>query len=57
VLSYQRSLKQDDALLMLGKSYLRLNQPANARQVLDRLVKEFPNSEFVSKAEQMLSKI
>jgi len=57
VLSYQRSLKQDDALLMLGKSYLRLNQSANARQVLDRLVKEFPNSEFVSKAEQMLSKI
>lgn len=57
VLSYQRSLKQDDALLMLGKAYVKLGQPANARQALDRLVKEFPNSEFVSKAEQMLSKI
>jgi tol-pal system protein YbgF len=57
VLSYQRSLKQDDALLMLGKAYMKLRQPANARQALDRLVKEFPNSEFVSKAEQMLSKI
>lgn len=57
VLGYQRSLKQDDALLMLGKAYMKLQQPANARQVLDRLVKEFPNSEFVSKAEQMRSKI
>jgi len=57
VLSYQRSLKQDDALLMLGKAYVKLGQPANARQALGRLVKEFPNSEFVSKAEQMLSKI
>jgi len=57
VLSYERSLKQDDALLMLGKTYLKMKQPANARQSLDRLLKEFPNSEFISKAQQLLSKI
>lgn len=57
VLSYQRSLKQDDALLMLGKAYQKMGQPENARQSLNRLIKEFPNSEFVSKAEQLLSKI
>ncbi len=57
VLTYQRSLKQDDALLMLAKSYIKLGQPANARQSLDRLLREFPNSEFVSKAEELRGKI
>lgn len=57
VLSYQRSLKQDDALLMLGRAYLKLGQTENARLSLNRLIKEFPASEFVTKAEQLLSKI
>lgn len=57
VFGYQRSLKQDDALLMLGRSYVKMGQPENARQSLNRLIKEFPSSEFISKAEQLLSKI
>lgn len=57
VFSYSRSLKKDDALLMLGRSHLQLNQREEARQAFDRLIKEYPTSEFVGKAEQWLSRM
>jgi tol-pal system protein YbgF len=57
VLSYPRSLKKDDALLMLGRAHLQLNQRDEARQAFDRLIKEFPTSEFVAKAEEWLSRM
>jgi tol-pal system protein YbgF len=57
VLSYPRSLKKDDALLMLGRAYLQLNQKEDARQAFDRLIKEFPTSEFVAKAEEWLNRM
>ncbi len=57
VLSYPRSLKKDDALLMLGRAHLQLNQREEARQAFDRLIKEFPTSEFVAKAEEWLSRM
>jgi tol-pal system protein YbgF len=57
VFSYPRSLKKDDALLMLGRSHLQLNQREEARQAFDRLIKEFPTSEFVAKAEQWLNRM
>jgi tol-pal system protein YbgF len=57
VLGYPRSLKKDDALLMLGRAHLQLNQKEEARQAFDRLVKEFPTSEFVGKAEAWLSRM
>ncbi len=57
VLNYPRSLKLDDALLMLGRSHLKLGQTEEARQAFDRLIKEFPNSEFVAKAEEWLSRL
>lgn len=57
VLSYPRSLKKDDALLMLGRAHMQLNQREEARQAFDRLIKEFPTSEFVAKAEQWLNRM
>jgi tol-pal system protein YbgF len=57
VLSYPRSLKKDDALLMLGRAHMQLNQKEEARQAFDRLIKEFPTSEFVAKAEAWLSRM
>jgi len=57
VVNYPRSLKKDDALLMLGRSYMQLNQKDNARQAFNRLIQEFPSSEFVAKAEGYLSKM
>ncbi|MDZ7363018.1 MAG: tetratricopeptide repeat protein [candidate division KSB1 bacterium] len=57
VLSYPRSLKKDDALLMLGRSYLQLNQKAEAREAFNRLLSEYPGSEFASKAQEWLNRM
>jgi tol-pal system protein YbgF len=57
VLQSTRSLKKDDALLVLGKSYSQLNRKEEAREALNRLIREFPNSEFVPKAEAMLNQM
>jgi tol-pal system protein YbgF len=57
VLSYPKSLKKDDALLMLGRAHLQLNQKDEARQAFNRLISEYPTSEFVGKAEAWLNKM
>jgi tol-pal system protein YbgF len=57
VLDYPRSLKKDDALFALSKLYLARNDSARARQVLQRLVADYPNSEFAPEAEQQLAKL
>jgi tol-pal system protein YbgF len=57
VLQCPISVKKDDALLMLGKSYAQINRPEEARTMLKRLIQEFPSSEYVSKAEAMLNKM
>ena len=46
-----------DALLVLGKSYAQLNRKEEAREALNRLIREFPNSEFAPKAEAMLNQM
>jgi tol-pal system protein YbgF len=57
VLSYPRSLKKDDALLMLGRSYLQVNQKTEAREAFNRLLAEYPSSEFASKAQEWLNRM
>lgn len=57
VLEYAKSLKRDDALLMLGQCYAKLNRRQDAREAFDRLIQEFPSSEFVAKAEELRDKI
>lgn len=57
VLEYSKSLKRDDALLMLGQCYTKLNRRQEAREAFDRLIQEFPSSEFVAKAEELRDKI
>lgn len=52
VLNYPNSPKLDDALLMLGRANLRLGDANQAAYYLDRLVREFPDSEYVQKAKQ-----
>jgi TolA-binding protein len=42
---------------MLGRSHLQLNQKTEAREAFNRLIQEFPNSEFVAKAESWLNKM
>lgn len=57
VLESARSMKKDDALLYLGQSYAQLNRKDDARQALNRLLQEFPGSEYASKAEALLNKM
>lgn len=57
VLEFPKSLKRDDALLMLGQCYTRLNRREDARQAFNRLIQEFPRSEFVAQAVALREKI
>ena len=57
VLEFSLSLKKDDALLMLGRTYVQLNRKEDARRAFNRLIQEHPSSEFVMKAEELLNNI
>jgi tol-pal system protein YbgF len=57
IASYPRSLKKDDALLMLGRAHFQLNQREEARQAFNRLIQEYPTSEFVGKAQEWLNRM
>ncbi len=57
VLESARSMKKDDALLFLGQAYAQLNRKEDARQALNRLLQEYPGSEYASKAEALLNKM
>lgn len=54
VLNFQRSLKKDNALLMLGKTYIALKRPLDAKASLNRLLSEYPASDAVLKAQELL---
>ncbi len=57
VLQYEKSLKKDDALLMMGRAYVELGNKTEAQNAFNRLIREFPASEFVPKSEQYLRKL
>lgn len=57
VIQYPKSLKKDDALLMIGRSYMALNMNMKAQEAFNKLIQEYPNSEFVIKSEQYLRKL
>ncbi|MBN2011973.1 tetratricopeptide repeat protein [candidate division KSB1 bacterium] len=50
VQNYQHSWKLDDALLMLGRCYLKIGDADNAYQNFEQLLERFPDSEFAEKA-------
>ncbi|MCA9733137.1 MAG: tetratricopeptide repeat protein [Deferribacteres bacterium] len=52
VLGFATSPKKDDALLMLGRTYLQLGDVEAANSNFERLIVEFPRSEYKEKAEQ-----
>lgn len=57
VLSFERSLKKDDSLFFLGKAYLELGSADRARESFTRLVRDYPNSEFVSEARGYVARL
>lgn len=57
VFSYNKSNKMDDAQLKLGICYWKLGDRERARQEFERLLSDYPNSEYVPKAQQFLSRL
>lgn len=57
VFSFNKSNKLDDAQLKLGICYLKLGDKTKAREEFGRLISDYPNSEYVQKAEEYLSKL
>lgn len=55
VLQYGDTYKTDDALLMIGRCYQKLKDKVNARLYFQRLLNEYPMSEFAGKARKHLS--
>ena len=53
-LAAEQSLKKDDALLMIGRSYIELGDDEKAHDALARLLREFPDSEHLQKARELL---
>jgi outer membrane protein assembly factor BamD len=49
--------RRDEVLYYLGKAYLDVAQPADARKSFERLVKEFPSSQFAVLAARELPAI
>jgi len=54
VLSYQRSLKKDDSIFLLGQAYLKIGEGQRAKESFTRLIREYPGSEFVQGAQGYL---
>lgn len=57
VMAYDQSFKRDDALLMMGRSYIKLDQRELAKQMFDKLMSEYPDSEYFQKAQQYAESI
>lgn len=57
VFSHSFSYKKDDATLMLGRCYMKLNDYENARNYLQELLNKYPDSEYVGKAKEWLNRI
>ncbi|MDW7678949.1 MAG: tetratricopeptide repeat protein [bacterium] len=57
VFSFARSNKMDDAQLKLGLCYWRLGDNQRAIQELERLLTDYPDSEYQAKAQQFLSRL
>ena len=57
VLQYGETYKTDDALLMVGRCYQKLNDKVNARLYFQRLLNEYPLSEYATKARKHLSQL
>jgi tol-pal system protein YbgF len=55
VLTYDRSYKTDDALLMSGICYRKLEEHDKSRAQFQELLERFPKSEFTSKAKRFLN--
>lgn len=57
VFDYPDSPKYDDATIMLGRCYLKIGDFATGKKYLQKLVQEYPKSEYTARANSLLSSI
>ncbi|MCF7740812.1 MAG: tol-pal system protein YbgF [Candidatus Marinimicrobia bacterium] len=57
VLTYSNSNKKDDALYNMGRSYRSLGNKEKARTIFQRLIDEYPDSEFVNLAIKQMKEL
>jgi len=57
VFNYTDSNKYDDAQLKLGLCYMKLGDANKARAEFERLLTNYPDSEYITKAEELLSEL
>lgn len=57
VFSFNNSNKVDDAQLKLGLCYWKLGDREKAREEFERLISDYPKSEYIEKAEYFLSQL
>ena len=57
VMAYEKSHKKDDALLMMGRSYIQLGDNQLAAKMFNELMTSYPNSEYYDKAQRYASNI
>jgi tol-pal system protein YbgF len=57
VLTYGFSYKKDDATLMMARCYVKLKDMANARSYFQELLNSYPDSEYIEKAKEWLSRV
>ncbi len=54
---YQDTKEYEEALYLLGKSYYQMGETQSAKDVLNRVIQEFPTAKYHDKAEELLAKI
>jgi TolA-binding protein len=57
VFAYPNSNKYDDAQLKLGLCYMQLNNYDRAKGEFDKLLREYPSSEYAGRARSYLSRL
>ncbi len=57
VFTFSKSNKDDDAQLKLGLCYINLRDNERARSELNRLLTNYPNSEYIEKAKSLLNSL
>jgi outer membrane protein assembly factor BamD len=56
LVNFPKMVNEDETLLLLGKCYLELDQEVRAREVLRRVVDEYPQSSSFGEAKNLLDK-
>ena len=49
--------RMDEVLYLMGEANLKLNKPEQAANYYNRLLKEYPDSEYLKKAREKLEKM